>query len=83
MALRIEAGACAGEDPFAAMLPGDAMEELRTPRGAVGNKAPCDFCGPTLNNMGSSNRVMTPQAAVQAMPNIAQVFTIQNVPVFR
>ncbi|WP_438004703.1 YwqJ-related putative deaminase [Sorangium sp. So ce321] len=46
-------------------------------------KAPCDFCGPTLNNMGLSNRVMTPQAVAQAMPNIAQVFTIQNVPVFR
>ncbi|KYF69666.1 RHS repeat-associated core domain-containing protein [Sorangium cellulosum] len=46
-------------------------------------KAPCDFCGPTLSNMGLSNRVMTPQAAAQAMPNIAQVFTIQNVPVFR
>lgn len=46
-------------------------------------KVPCDFCSPTLNNMGLSNRVMTPQAAAQAMPNIAQVFTIQNVPVFR
>ncbi|WP_437999837.1 hypothetical protein WMF26_08015 [Sorangium sp. So ce185] len=33
------AAACAGEDPFAAMLPGDAMEELRTPRGAVGKRA--------------------------------------------
>ncbi|AUX30719.1 uncharacterized protein SOCE836_028300 [Sorangium cellulosum] len=30
--------ACAGDDPLAAMLHGDAMAELRTPRGAVGKR---------------------------------------------